>query len=650
LRFRELFDDDGLAARGAAWHDRRARPSLREAKRLAEPARASSLRRSMMDHVRLGDGPDTILVFLGSDRIWIHDRERAQRLLRHVLDAPDGETQFRAIAGLCGVGDDVATDDAVELVADRIVGGEVALFELERRLPQMDPPPRGEPLHPSQPGRIEDPIARPTWLGLEVVNENGTQYPGAAFVLTLPDGGERLERLDAQSRWRADDIPAGPTCRVRFEPALRSHAGTEGATFAATATESIELPDRGRTPVAIATAAEHRLVVPRPTTHVAQLEDVHFELARAIVLPIADPEASTRSPLEILASVLAFAATTSPSPMMIIAGHTDTTGSGESNRTLSEARAKNVELLLRGDKAAWAKHSLGHYAVSDLQLIYKWASARELWPCDPGPVDNDLGEHTKDATTAFRAAFNRERAGGLPEAGEIGVKDWEAIFELYTDAMNLMLSDLGDVATLSQRLRVASVLGCGEQWPREKVELDGFESRANRRVDLWFVDEDEVPELPGSPIGKEIYGASRFRLRPVPMRPLVQAVRLQLRDATGAPRPGVEYEVIGVRGAHVGTSDEHAFTETFTMNEGEEGLLVVGEDRVGLVLNSPAADDMAFAQSVLNALGFYAGATSGAMNRLTRAALGNFQWVAGLKVTGDLDAETFAALRKAAVR
>src|SRR5690606_26713928 len=138
--------------------------------------------------------------------------------------------------------------------------------------------------------------------------------------------------------------------------------------------------------------------------------DVHFGTARAVVLPAA-PEGTPRgesTPLEAIAAALAHVATAESRPFALVAGHTDTTGSDQTNDTLSGARAANVDLLLRGDAAGWATHAQEHHTTADLQRVLQWAAARQGWPCDPGPVDDRLGPATKAARRAFREGYNRE--------------------------------------------------------------------------------------------------------------------------------------------------------------------------------------------------------------------------------------------------
>lgn len=496
---------------------------------------------------------------------------------------------------------------------------------------------------------VVDPIAAPTWIAIEVAHANGTALSGARFNVELADGSTRAVELDQKGRWAADDLPAGATVRVTSlvvgeVPPLARRRELGPASDASV----VELVERK---AVLATGRAHRLLVPASTIHVAQLQGIQFGLARAIVLPTA-PVAGSSSPLATLASMIAFGATDGRDRLALIAGHTDSSGKASSNLALSEARARNVELLLRNRRAEWAAHSLSHYAVEDLQHVYRWAAARQLWPCDPGAVDNELGEQTIAARRAFRGAYNHERSAQLGLDDEIGLADWEAIFDLYAEELGMMLSDLGDLATLSGELRFVepAVIACGSEWPLGEVTLAGYTSADDRRVDVLFFASDDLPDLEAARPGADIYGSRRYRARVLPSSPIQQRIRVQLRDTRGAPLVNTSYEVAGIDTAHAGTTDAHGFTEEFAAHPGDVADLRVDELVYRIRVGTSSAQGLADAQSALNALGYHAGPTDGTMNRCTRGALRNFQWVTGLPITGELDAATERALRAAAWR
>jgi peptidoglycan hydrolase-like protein with peptidoglycan-binding domain len=76
---------------------------------------------------------------------------------------------------------------------------------------------------------------------------------------------------------------------------------------------------------------------------------------------------------------------------------------------LSEQRANNVLHLLTGDGDAWAALCEKKHQVEDYQQILKHYSRLLLWPCDPGKIDNAIGEKTRAAVKAFQQIYNAKR-------------------------------------------------------------------------------------------------------------------------------------------------------------------------------------------------------------------------------------------------
>lgn len=578
-------------------------------------------------------GSDEYVLVRWHDVVPIHDHRHAARLLEDQRGLPPEE---------------------LERLAEQLTAGDLMLVRTHRPRPALHlPPPRvDEPAPPEPASTVE--VRPPTWLALEVRHASGFGYPRASFVLELPDGTERYEQLGDDSRWRADDIPPGGSCRIRFDPPLRlPPVGARGEAREPTTSDlAITLADCGATPTCLPTAAQHLLVVPKPVAHAVRVSDIHFGTSRAVVLP-ALPEGTPRgqpTPLDTIAAAIAHMATAEPRPLLLVAGHTDTTGSDDTNDALSEARATSVDLLLRGDATGWAAHAQAHHATADVQRVLQWAAVRQGWPCDPGPVDNDMGPLTRAARRAFRERYGQEFGTDLPLDADTSVADWEAVFELYTQELAVLLSDLGGPSRLWPVVRSRSVgtVACGERWPVQAVGVDEQVCDGNRRVEVLFFTIDELPDLTHPTPGYDVYGSSRYRIVPVPPRPRIRLVRLQLRDVRGVPLPDTEYELTEVEGAHVGTTDALGFTRQFLATEGAQAIVRVrGLEYRVVVANGPAAEPVV-ACSVLNALGHYAGRLAGAGSRHARAAVRNFQWLRGLPITGQLDATTMSAVLDAA--
>jgi carbonic anhydrase len=66
----------------------------------------------------------------------------------------------------------------------------------------------------------------------------------------------------------------------------------------------------------------------------------------------------------VIAALLEFAAD-HPEREVVIYGHADTAGAGAHNDTLSEQRARNVQLYLADEREAWAAHCQEHFQIAD---------------------------------------------------------------------------------------------------------------------------------------------------------------------------------------------------------------------------------------------------------------------------------------------
>ncbi|MEX1365582.1 MAG: hypothetical protein AB1Z98_20810 [Nannocystaceae bacterium] len=579
---------------------------------------------------RLRVGLDDYQVVPVTDILRVHDQRHARRVLQD---------------------HDALDDRERDQLVEQLAAGTVVLVRTERFRPPLAPLDT-EPI-PALPRPAPSvPRSAPTWLGLHVRHDSGAGYPGATFILELPDGSERVETLDDTSRWRGDGIPSAGTCRVRFDPPLRLAAARQRERrepLGDPAETHVVLRRAGTVPVRVRSSRETLLVVPRSTAWALEVGDLHFGTGRAVVLPAA-PEgttAGTPTPLDIVAAALAHIATASPRPLALVVGHTDTTGSDETNDRLSTARATSVDLLLRGDRSGWAAHAQQHHADEDVQRILQWAAVRQGWACDPGPIDGIIGPATRAARRAFREGYNLEMAGSLPLHADTSAADFGAIFELYTQELAVLLSDLGDPAALWPvvRSRSLGIVGCGERWPVQAVDVDGYACDDNRRVEILLFDLDDLPDLSHDVPGFDLYGSSRYRFETVPARPRIRLARVQLRDVHGTPQPSTEYAVTGVQGAHAGTTDALGFTEPFLATEGASAIIEVGAVRYRVTVTAAAPEPSTDARSQLNALGHYAGRLD-ADGGHARAAIRNFQWVHSLPICGELDAATTDALRR----
>ncbi|MBD3258481.1 OmpA family protein, partial [candidate division GN15 bacterium] len=151
---------------------------------------------------------------------------------------------------------------------------------------------------------------------------------------------------------------------------------------------------------------------------------------------------------------------------MLIAGHTDTSGSAEYNFELSKMRADNVKHLLAGEVEEWSHVCFNKHKVEDYQQILtyindqstEWKSTN--WDCAPQGIDDDWGPNTKRAVNNFAVNYNVEYAEPrglelLPDnLGDIINADsqhrwpedhWHGIFRIYEQ----VIADTLGVTTLA---------------------------------------------------------------------------------------------------------------------------------------------------------------------------------------------------------
>ena len=302
-----------------------------------------------------------------------------------------------------------------------------------------------------------------------------------------------------------------------------------------------------------------RPVEPKPLAEWVEVEDVHFATAHEIFLPDGEVqvESEGEEPLDPLTGldavrVVLEAAALFPHKRLLVVGHTDTVGSDASNLTLAEERARNVQLYLSGQRAAWAEHCQAHYERSDFKRVLAWVAARFGWALDPGPIDDSWHETPREARDRFRERYNAEFGGEIVRHAKQQPADWAAYYDFYELDLATRLG-LASEGGLSERLaaeapRLAdyrarlratepAILGCGEEWPAERAGEDGVESAANRRVELIFFDEDELPDLGAQPAGVSIYGPEEpYRREKLPADG-ADLLGLRLVDPTGGPPP-----------------------------------------------------------------------------------------------------------------
>gem|GEM_PF-7056882 len=302
--------------------------------------------------------------------------------------------------------------------------------------------------------------------------------------------------------------------------------------------------------VQLHSARKHRLRLRANTMSMLELDDVLFSLDSAVLMPYAFPGDGSESSdseelqgLDVLYITYRYAKD-HPDERLIIAGHTDTSGAPKHNLELSDARAKSAFCLLKGKRTTWAKLCDEWHNTEDIQRLLK--SFRQI---DPGPVDGKMGPKTRQAIKLFKMVYNQDRpALGIPNSPEIAENDasdrqfWAAMFDYYMYSLAQMLG-CGPAWTLRQLLGLGSqpassspagesgpilwmqkmnqwrdlvvfadsehpYLGCGESFPIDQALRDNYRSEKNRRVELLFFQQEDIPDIPASPPDNGLYSLS----------------------------------------------------------------------------------------------------------------------------------------------
>jgi outer membrane protein OmpA-like peptidoglycan-associated protein len=347
-----------------------------------------------------------------------------------------------------------------------------------------------------------------------------------------------------------------------------------------------------------------------PKLHFVELADAHFRLDSAVVLPEgeapSDDEHEAFTSAGTFGSVLAFAQG-HPDKRLVVAGHTDTSGSEKDNQTLSEERAQVALCCVEGTSVEGRRDEFstlcdGRHKVSDIKQILSWAARKFGFECDPGKVDEVKATAT-EPIKGFQSGYNAAReALGVPDAeelevdGDFGPKTWGAVFDCYEAALAEEVSRkesaaerLEDLAELRKSLRFVDVekksAGFGELYPIDELGVDDFRSQENRRVELLFFDLEEQPDLDVPPEDSDIYQPGVFVRNPIPVAksPLEELDKLsqvahRLRSNSGCvPLASLAYK-LDVKGRILtGTTDADGFMTHDLLPAGDHELEISGK-------------------------------------------------------------------------
>ena len=217
--------------------------------------------------------------------------------------------------------------------------------------------------------------------------------------------------------------------------------------------------------------------------------------------------------------------------------------------------------LLQGKRDEWVKVCLEKHKVEDYQQILKWIDVTWGWGCDPGDVDDDLGEKTREAVNVFQEQYNL----GAPEMPEeffaditvdriVGEQTWGAFFDVYMQVLRFICEvDDEGLQKIQRSLRLPQrfvdpgrlAVGCGENFPltanpvldrrASKDERDEVRrlARTDRRVEVMFFEPGQEPKLlrchptPAKCVHEEceIFEERFYELTPLPCEPIPPPVR-----------------------------------------------------------------------------------------------------------------------------
>lgn len=229
------------------------------------------------------------------------------------------------------------------------------------------------------------------------------------------------------------------------------------------------------------------------TVSILEIEDCMFRFDSAVFLPDgANREEKGKesqealSGLEVIRAILnrAYKYNTQK---ILVAGHTDRSGSEEYNFELSKKRSLAVVSILENDKESWKIIADEKHTNEDIQHILKWIAVFKTWNCDPGEIDGIIGSQSTAAIKEFQTK------SGLNDDGVVGQKTWGAIFDVYQQNLESIMS--GELDALNGRSSLnwaytGKGVGCGELWPIS----DQMKSQTDRRVEVLFFEENEYPE------------------------------------------------------------------------------------------------------------------------------------------------------------
>ncbi|MCA8959049.1 MAG: OmpA family protein [Planctomycetes bacterium] len=269
-------------------------------------------------------------------------------------------------------------------------------------------------------------------------------------------------------------------------------------------------PSESKKSSGLGTEKTHVFKVKKKTVLCLEIEDVLFHHASAVFMPAgitSEDPTGAQNRISGLAVIRAayMHASDHPDQKLLIAGHTDTTGSDSVNETLSQKRAQGVLHVLAGERDPWVEIARKDHQPEDIEALLTWVAARLGWPCAPPSIDAKLDAADEKAVRAFQENYKAADFGeDIAVDGIVGKQTWGAFFQvMMVRLQELTETDATGLAELRGKVHWLyddlKSLGCGEYHPIDSPYRDDHESQVNRRVELLFFDPGEEPaKKPGS--------------------------------------------------------------------------------------------------------------------------------------------------------
>jgi len=271
--------------------------------------------------------------------------------------------------------------------------------------------------------------------------------------------------------------------------------------------EGEDFSDEYQTPIVVlasdAYVPQLRMLGALPRSTMIRVRGMLFDKEKSFLLPEAIPN------LELVRTVYE----DSEPAVLLIVGHTDTTGQPSTNDPLSRDRAAAVSEYLRDDVEAWLRRYDDGPEDSRFGTTEDHAMIEVVTDIEAKPPEQDL-------VRWYQEIHNARRSEERPALTVNGVAGQETRRELITDYMALDgVSLVDDDPPLDIRVVLH---GCGENFPLDatgeeldEAALESQDDALDRRVELFFFDPEfgirPEPESENSPAGSDAYGEWRRR-------------------------------------------------------------------------------------------------------------------------------------------